>query len=201
MPISSSKRGSLPNKEIDMTMKFFQTIAPLHPMPFAAKKSTRQPATQGVAIAAALACTLMVASIPARASASPQPVGKKLSQAQIEQLAPLGKVDIDGRSYQIIGTVKSADGRSASQLLGPDGVVAQSFNEILISEQPTAEVRQQLAAIIGKAQSVRYYDDGNVSILRFADIQQAAAALPQIRAALPKAAVGLPIIVNIRRPQ
>lgn len=170
-------------------------------MSFAVKKTTSQPPVQGMATAVALACTLMMASIPVRASTSPQPVGKKLSQAQIEQLAPLGKVDIDGRSYQIIGTVKSEDGRNASQLLGPDGVVAQSFNEILISEQPTAEVRQHLAAIIGKAQSVRYYDDGNVSILRFADIQQAAAALPQIRAALPKAAVGLPIIVNIKRAQ
>lgn len=170
-------------------------------MSFAATNPISQLEIQGAAIATALACTLMVASIPAHASTSPQPVGKKLSQAQIEQLAPLGKVDIDGRSYQIIGTVKSADGRSASQLLGPDGVIAQSFNEIMISEQPTAEVRQQLAAIIGKAQSVRYYDDGNVSILRFADIQQAAAALPQIRAALPKAAVGLPIIVNIKRVQ
>lgn len=151
--------------------------------------------------ALALACALAASHAQAQPSQPPLRVGQKPSAAQIEQLGSLRRVEINGRSYQLLASIKGADQRPATRLLGPDGVVGQSFHEVVISDQPTADVRARLAMLISKALAVRYYDAGDISILRFSDIHQAAAALAPIRAALPAATVGLPIIVNVDKPQ
>ncbi len=149
--------------------------------------------------AIALACAAMAAQ--AQSSQPPLRVGHKPSAAQLEQLGSLRHVEIDGRRYQVVASVKAPGQRSATQLLDPGGVVGQSFHEVVIGNQPTADVRHRLALLPSQPLAVRYYDEGGVSILRFADIYQAAAALGPLRAALPQATVGLPISTNVNQPR
>lgn len=166
------------------------TWADVHPGPCVARMA-----------AMALACAVTASGALAQASRAPVRVGEKPSAAQLEHLGPLRRVDIDGRSYQVVASVTGADQRPATRLLGPDGVVGQSFHEVVIGGQPTADVRHRLASLISRAMAARYYDAGDVSILRFTDIYQAAAALAPIRAALPAATVGLPISFNVNQPR
>ena len=52
-----------------------------------------------------------------------------------------------------------------------------------------------------QAAAVRYYEHMNTTLLRYASLEQAIAALAPIRAALPGAEVALPVRFSTPRPQ
>ncbi len=129
------------------------------------------------------------------------PVGKKLSREQARSLGALQRVQIDGREYRVLATRTAAGGTPVTTLLDAEGVVGQTHHEVLIVEQPTERMRQQLAALTAQAATVRYYDHMDTTLLRYASLEQAIGALAQIRAALPGAEVALPVRFSVPRAQ
>jgi len=101
----------------------------------------------------------------------------------------------------VLSTRVAANGTPMTMLLDANGVVGQTHHEVLIAEQPTEQVRQQLAALTAQAAAVRYYEHMNTTLLRYASLEQAIAALAPIRAALPGAEVALPVRFSTPRPQ
>lgn len=128
-------------------------------------------------------------------------IGQKLSRAQARSLGALKSIRIDGLDYRVLATRTAADGLPVTKLLDADGVVGQTHHELLIIGQPTEQVRQQLGALVAQAARVRYYEHMGLTLLRFASLDQAVAALAQIRAALPDAELALPISFSQMRPQ
>lgn len=128
-------------------------------------------------------------------------VGQRLTEAQISALGALKSVEINGRSYRVLSTATSSQGLPLSMVLGPGGVVGQSFHEVLIAELAPATVRQQFASVIAQAAAVQYQEHANTSVLRFSTLEQAAAALQQMRAARPEVEAGLPITFSPSRPR
>ena len=86
-----------------------------------------------------------------------------------------------------------------TDLVDASGKVGRTFHEVLIVGLPTAQVRQQLGASLSQAQAVKYYEHTQTTLLRYATLEQAAAAQAQISAALPAATVHLP--VRFSQPQ
>lgn len=150
------------------------------------------------ALLLALAPTLPIMSAHAQ---SDFPLGKKLGREQARSLGTLKQVQIDGRDYRVLSTRVAANGTPVTMLLDANGVVGQTHHEVLIAEQPTEQVRQQLAALTAQAAAVRYYEHMNTTLLRYASLEQAIAALAPIRAALPGAEVVLPVRFSAPRPQ
>lgn len=118
-------------------------------------------------------------------------VGQRLSAEQVQALGPLQRVEIDRRGYQVLQT--SGGDAAATLLLDARGRIGITHHEVMVAEQPTAQVGQALASLTAKAVSVRQYEHMNLTLLRYADLKQAIAALAPIRAALPGAQVSLPI--------
>ena len=140
--------------------------------------------------AASLAYSPQVSAQTAQGSYT---VGQRLSKDQIQSLGALQSVTIDDRSYQVLQSSAGANGQPLTTLLNANGVVGQTHHELLISSEPTAQVRQQASAALATAAEVTYYDHTNITVVRYASLEQAIAALAQVRAALPDAKVGLPI--------
>ncbi len=147
-----------------------------------------------------LACAAMLPISNTHAQ-SEFPIGKKLSREQARSLGALQRVQIDGREYRVLATRTAANGTPVTTLLDAEGVVGQTQHEVLIAEQPTERVRQQLAALTAQAATVRYYDHMDTTLLRYASLEQAISALAQIRAALPGAEVVLPVRFSTPRLQ
>jgi len=151
------------------------------------------------AVLSVAALTLAAASLAfspqacAQTGQSSYTVGQRLNKEQIRSLGALQSVVIDTRSYQVLQTGTSANGQPVTTLLNQNGVVGQTHHELLISSEPTAQVRRQAGAALATAAEVTYYDHTNITVARYASLDQAIAALAQVRAALPEAKVGLPI--------
>jgi hypothetical protein len=124
--------------------------------------------------------------------------GQHLNAQQQQALGELRRIDIDGRVYRVLRTGAAANGLPITTVINRSGMVGQTYHEVVIAEQPTATVRQQAGALLAGAE-VTHYDQTNITLARFASLAQAAAALPQLRAALPGAEVGLPI--TFERPR
>ena len=135
----------------------------------------------------------LMQSPAAWAQQSPYSLGQRLTEAQISGLGTLPSVQISGRSYRVLSTSTSSQGLPLSHVLGPDGVVGQTFHEVLIAEMAPHTARQQFANVIAQAAAVQYQEHAELTILRFATLEQAAAALLQIRATQPGVEAGLPI--------
>lgn len=131
----------------------------------------------------------------------PYSLGQRLSAAQLSTLDTLKSVEIEGRSYRVLSTTLSSQGWPLSLVVGSNGVVGQTFHEVLIAELPPQTARQRFASVIAQAASVQYQDHAELSILRFATLEQAVAALAQIRATQPQVQAGLPINFSPIRPR
>lgn len=140
----------------------------------------------------ALACASLFLLSPAHAQ-STYTVGQALSSEQIHALGKLQSISIGRAQYQVLQTSQNADGVAYTMLLDGNRRVGQTNHELLIVEQDTAQVRQQLAAVANQAQSVKYYDQTQITLMRFATLDQAIKALAQARNAMPAAEIGLPI--------
>lgn len=145
-------------------------------------------------IAALALVSAFIMPVSATPSQSSFQIGQRLSAEQIKQLGALKSVEVNGRSYQVVATLGTTP--PATLLVGRNGVVGQSFHELLITGQPTDAVRQQLAAVLSNADAVKYYDEINTAVVRYSDIDKAVTALTQIRAAMPEAKVALPIVFS-----
>jgi hypothetical protein len=158
--------------------------------------------TAVLAVAFTLAAAGLVVTLPAAAQAVPGgfSIGQRLSKEQVQALGPLQRVEIDGRALQVLGAGVSANGLPVTTVIDRRGMVGQTYHELMIAEQPTAAVRQQAGALLAAAQ-VKYYDHTDITVARFPSLEQAAAALPRVRAALPDAKVGLPITFDRPRLQ
>jgi hypothetical protein len=119
--------------------------------------------------------------------------GQRLSKEQVQALGALQNVEIDARAYRVLQTRTGANGQPVTALLNQDGVVGLTHHEVLISNQPTAQVRQQADATLATAVEVTYYDHTHITVARYASLEQAITALAKIRTAVPEAMVGLPI--------
>ena len=143
---------------------------------------------------------LIMTSFHAQAQSSFN-VGQRLGTAQLQQLDTLSTVKIDGTDYRILGTGTNSAQIPYTQLVGKNGVVGQSFHEVMVSGQPVDALRQKLPAAAGSAQTIKYYEGADMALLRYADITQAAAGLQAIRSALPQATVSLPISYSPTQPR
>lgn len=150
-----------------------------------------------VALALISGATLMPLS-SARAQ-PPYSLGQRLTEAEISALSTPRSVEINGRIYRVLSTASSSQGLPLSMVLGPGGVVGQTFHEVVIAELAPQTARQQFANVIAQAAAVQYQEHANISILRFSTLEQAAAALQQIQGATPDVEAGLPI--NFSRPR
>lgn len=128
----------------------------------------------------------------AQAASGSFSVGQRLSREQVQALGKLQQVEIDGRPFQVLSTGTAANGLPLTTLINRSGVIGQTYHELVIANQPTANVRQRAAAALTGAQ-VKYYDQTDITIARFPALAQAITALTRTRAALPEAKVGLPI--------
>ena len=151
---------------------------------------------------AALALMSAAAFLLAPAAlAQPYTLGQRLSAAQVQALGSLPSVDLDGRAHRVLATAVSAQGLPYTTVLAPNGVVGQTFHEVLIAEMPTQTARARFADLIVQAASVQYQDHADFTVLRFATLAQAAAALQKIRTAQPDVQAGLPLTFSLARPQ
>jgi hypothetical protein len=148
----------------------------------------------------ATACALAASLAAAQAAPDDFSVGQHLSAEQVRALGALQRVEINDRPYRVLNIGVSANGLPVTTVVDRRGMVGQTYHELVIAEQPTDTVRQQAGALLTAAQ-VKYYDATDITVARFPNLTQAAAALPQIRAALPGAKVGLPITFDRRRSQ
>ena len=140
-----------------------------------------------------LACLFALPLTPTQAQEN-YAVGQHLNAAQIQALGARPTVRIDGRTYQILRT-RTVE-QPSTVVLDPQGVVGLSYHEVLIAELPSSQLRQQLAPIIAQATEIKTYDNSEITLLRFATLEQAATALATIRQKLPQAEVGLPITTS-----
>lgn len=140
----------------------------------------------------ALVCAGLLYLSPAQAQTT-YTVGQSLSAEQVQALGKLPTVTIGTSQYQVLQTSQNAQGVAYTMVLDSDRRVGQTYHELLIPEQPTARVRQQLGAVASQAQLVNYYDQTQITLIRFATLDQAIKALAQARAAMPGAEIGLPI--------
>lgn len=126
------------------------------------------------------------------------PSGQVLSQEQFKALGTLPSVELDGRSYWVLPLQAGGEG---SVVIDGNLRLGRTGNQVSIVEQPTDKVRSQLSAVLSKAKSVKYYDHMSITLVRYATLQQAIQGLVDIRAAMPGAAVGLPISFSQPRSQ
>lgn len=154
---------------------------------------------QHLAASALISLAALAPASHARAQSPTYTLGQKLTPVQIQALGALPGVDIQQRSYRLLSTSVSSLGLPMSTVLAPDDRVGQTFHEVLIAEMPTQAVRQQFAAVLAPAASVQYQDHADLTVARFATLQQAAAALQQIQRAKPGVEAGLPI--SFSRPR
>lgn len=124
------------------------------------------------------------------------PLGSVISKHDFDALGVLKSLDIDGKKYFI---VPARNGKNFTIVLDANYRVGRADNQVSIVEQPTEKVRAQLAGLIGEAASVKYYDHMNITLIRYESLEQAAAALKDIRHAMPGAAVGLPMTFSQTR--
>lgn len=117
------------------------------------------------------------------------------------QTQTLPQLQIDGKTYLVAEHRRTPDGLPLTLVISPDGVVGQSFHEVVISGQPADTLQQKAAAALAQAEAVKTYEHMNMTVARYATLAQAAAALQEIRTALPGADVGLPISFGLARPQ
>ena len=140
----------------------------------------------------ALVCAGLLYLSPAQAQSS-YTVGQRLSAEQIQTLGKLSAATIGSAQYQVLQTGQNAQGVAYTMLLDTNRRIGQTYHELLIAEQPTAQVRQLLGAVASQAQTVNYYDQTQITLMRFATLEQSIKALAQARAAMPDAEIGLPI--------
>lgn len=143
-----------------------------------------------------LSCTFLVSGLEATAQNSYN-TGQRLSEAQIAALRSQPSVDIKGQSYRVLFTGISSQGLAFSLVLGPNGVVGQTFHELLIAELPVQTVRTQFANVIAQAASAQYQEATDMTILRFTTLAQAAVALRQIQKLKPGVDAGIPITFEL----
>lgn len=147
-------------------------------------------------VLALCACVCMSAQAQIAPALAP---GQQLNAQQLQAMGPLQSVDIGGQKYRVLPAQKAGGDGRASYLVDASGKVGRTFHEVLIVGLPTAQVRQQLGASLSQAQAVKYYEHTQTTLLRYATLEQAAAAQAQISAALPGATVHLP--VRFSQPQ
>lgn len=140
----------------------------------------------------ALVCAGLLYLSPAQAQTT-YTLGQSLSAEQVQTLGKLPTVTIGTSQYQVLQTSQNAQGVAYTMVLDSNRRVGQTYHELLIPEQPTAQVRQQLGAVASQAKTVNYYDQTQITLMRFATLDQAIKALAQARAAMPDAEIGLPI--------
>ena len=126
---------------------------------------------------------------------------KSQTQTQTQAFNTLPQLQIDGKTYLVAEHRRTPDGIPLTLVIGPDGVVGQSFHEVVISGQSADTLQQKAAAALAQAEAVKTYEHMNMTVARYATLAQAAAALQEIRTALPGADVGLPISFALPRPQ
>lgn len=156
-----------------------------------------------------LACAALL-SPPALAQAQNGTTGLTVGQRVAPQKShkstksltqTLPQLQIDGKTYQVAEHRRTPDGIPLTLVIGPDGVVGQSFHEVVISGQSADTLHQKAAAALAQANAVKTYEHMNMTVARYATLAQAVAALQEIRTALPGADVGLPISFGLARPQ
>lgn len=125
-------------------------------------------------------------------------VGQVLSTEQLSALGKMPSIDIDGQTYLVV-PVQGGD--SSTTLIDSSRRLGRTENQVSIVEQPTDKVRSQLAGLLGRAASVKYYDHMNITLVRYVSIQQAVQGLADLRAAMPGAAIGLPVSFSQRKIQ
>lgn len=139
-----------------------------------------------------MACTTALAQVNSRVGT----VVNATERATLQSQTPLR---VGAQQVRVLDTV-SPQARGAGSAAIPvtlvvneDGVIGQSENVVMISRLPTAQVQTRAARWISQAVSTQAYDHMDITLLRFTTFSEAVAARTAIAAALPEAAVSLPI--------
>ena len=117
--------------------------------------------------------------------------GQQLSQEQIAKWGTLAEYDIGGSRIRVIPS--QASGSQDTLLINAQGVVGSSRNEVAISDAPTQDIRAQLKQTLPQPVSVQHYEPTGLTVLRYADFEQAVAGLRALKKALPAANIRLPV--------
>lgn len=140
-------------------------------------------------------------ALPKPPKSANSPKSQTQTQTQTQAFNTLPQLQIDGKIYLVAEHRRTPDGTPLTLVIGPDGVVGQSFHEVVISGQPADTLQQKAAAALAQADAVKTYEHMNMTVARYATLAQAVAAMQAIRIALPGADVGLPISFDLARPQ
>ncbi|MBN9477165.1 MAG: hypothetical protein ABS43_00920 [Bordetella sp. SCN 67-23] len=122
--------------------------------------------------------------------------GQKLPKSQIAQWGTLTVYDIDGSHIRVIPPQYSDS--QDTLVLNEQGVVGKSANEIVVAEA-SAGVQAVIEQTQPRPVSVKHYEATGITVATYADFAQAVEALRALKAALPSAKVGLPVLFT--RPQ
>lgn len=148
-----------------------------------------------------LACLCLV-SLTVCAQINPR-VGTVLAGSELAAVRTQPTVSIGAQQVRVLGSAtpqSSASGSSPVTLIvNEDGVIGQSENIVMISRVPVSQVQTRAARWVAQAVSVQYYDHMDMTLLRFANFSEAAAARTAIERALPEAGVALPIQYTPRK--
>lgn len=123
--------------------------------------------------------------------------GQKLTDDQIAKLGPLPTYDIGGSQVRVIPPQASKG--SATLLLNAQGVVGRSRNEVAVSDAP-ANAEAVFQQIQPRPVSIQRYEATGITVLKYADFEQAIAAQRALKAALPDAKVSLPVMFGRQVP-
>lgn len=134
-------------------------------------------------------------------------VGTRLSPAEVSAMGATTRYSIGSALVTVLPatsgglTTKSTDGSPTTAVVNASGVVGVSRNEVLIAQVPPATVRSQAAALLALAKTVTYYDQMQITSVRYGSFGEAVAGREKLQAVLPKAKVTLPIEYQQRKPR
>ena len=147
---------------------------------------------------------LCLASMAVWAQVNPR-VGTVLGSSELATLRTQAQVSTGGQKVRVLSSatpqVQSSGGASntVTLVVNEDGVIGQSENVVVISRIPVSQVQTLAAKWVAQAVSVQYYDHMDMTLLRFGNFSEAAAARTAIERALPEAGVSLPIQYTPRK--
>jgi len=123
--------------------------------------------------------------------------GQKLSKDQIAQWGTLVEYTIGNSRIRVIPSQYS--GSAETLLLNAQGVVGSSRNEVVVSKAP-ANVQEIIQQTQPRPTSVQHFAPTGITLAQYADFEQAVQALAALKAALPQAAVALPVQFGKQMP-
>ncbi len=131
--------------------------------------------------------------------AAAQTLGQKLSTDEIARLGALPEYEVDGIRLRVMPGVP--EGGEGTWVLNAQGVVGISRHEVMVTGVPQADLQARLGTLLPQPLSQQHFAPTGISVLRFADFDQAVQGYRALRDALPEATVRLSVTFGRRLPR